>query len=193
MTKIRSRNASRIQDRRGQGGAAGGGLGGLGDLLKGGLGGRGSGGGLPMPGGGGGLPGGLGGAGKLLKGGGGLMMILLLGAVFILPKVLGGDLGGGRSVARTWPGRPKRPGRRPAAVTPKRAAQNSNRSCVAPPTTCPSTGSTSCRCRSESNTSTPAPCSSPGTPRRVVARRRRRPGRSTARSTAWSTSISTSW
>jgi predicted metalloprotease len=95
MTKIRSRNASRIQDRRGQGGAAGGGLGGLGDLLKGGLGGRGSGSGLPMPGRGGSLPGGLGGAGKLLKGGGGLMMILLLGAVFILPKVLGGDLGGG--------------------------------------------------------------------------------------------------
>ena len=56
-----------------------------------------------MPGGGGGLPGGLGGAGKLLKGGGGLMMVLLLGAVLILPKVLGGDLGrgalGGSNVA----------------------------------------------------------------------------------------------
>jgi predicted metalloprotease len=92
MTKIRSRDASRIQDRRGQGGAAGGGPGGLGDLLKGGLGGggggRGRGGGLP-------IPGGVGGAGKLLKGGGGLMMILLLGAVFILPKLLGGSLDGG--------------------------------------------------------------------------------------------------
>ena len=88
MTKIRSRDASRIQDRRGQGGGSGGG--GLGDLLKGGLGG--GGGGIQIPGGGGaGLPGGM---GKMLKGGGGMMMILLLGAVFILPKLLGGGLGG---------------------------------------------------------------------------------------------------
>lgn len=96
MTKIRSRDASRIQDRRGQGG--GGGMGGLGDLLGGGLGSRrggGRGGGIRLPGGSGGLPGGVGGAGKMLKGGGGLMMILLLGAVFILPKMLGGGLGGG--------------------------------------------------------------------------------------------------
>jgi uncharacterized protein len=82
MTKIRSRNSSRIQDRRGQGGSSGG-SGGLGDLLKGGLGGgstSGSGGGLPIPGG----------LGGLAKGGGGLMMVLVLAAVFILPKLLGG-------------------------------------------------------------------------------------------------------
>jgi predicted metalloprotease len=89
MTKIRSRSSSRIQDRRGQGGGGGGLPGGLGDLLKGGLGGSGrGGGGMPIPGG----PGGLGG---LLKGGGGLMMILILGAVFILPKILGGGGVGG--------------------------------------------------------------------------------------------------
>jgi len=86
MTKIRSRDASRIQDRRGQ--STGGGSGGLGDLLKGGLGG--GGGGIRIPGGSGGLPGGTGG---LLKGGGGLVVILLLGAVLILPKLLGGGLG----------------------------------------------------------------------------------------------------
>lgn len=84
MTKIRSRDASRIQDRRGQ--SSGGGLpGGLGDLLKGGVGGGRSG-GLPIPGGTGGL-------GGLAKGGGGIMVLLLLGAVFILPKLLGGGLG----------------------------------------------------------------------------------------------------
>ena len=83
MTKIRSSSSNRIDDRRGQGGGGGGG--GLGDLLKGGLGGGGG-------GGGGGLPGGLGG---LLKGGGGLMTILVLAAVFILPKLMGGGLGGG--------------------------------------------------------------------------------------------------
>ncbi|MFW2333237.1 neutral zinc metallopeptidase [Ilumatobacter sp.] len=90
MTKIRSRSSSRIQDRRGQGGGGGGLSGGLGDLLNGGLsGGRGRGGGGGMPGG---LPGGMGG---LLKGGGGLVMILVLGAVFILPKLLGGGGVGG--------------------------------------------------------------------------------------------------
>ncbi|MDJ0770386.1 MAG: neutral zinc metallopeptidase [Ilumatobacter sp.] len=89
MTKIRSRDARRIQDRRGQGGGGGMG-GGLGDLLKGGLGG-GRGGGIPIPGGRGG--GGLGGLGGLLKGGGGLMGILLLAAVFFLPKLLGGGIG----------------------------------------------------------------------------------------------------
>ena len=92
MTKIRSRDASRIQDRRGQGGA-GGGMGGLGDLLKGGLGGGSRGGGIRIPGGSGGLPGGMGGMGKVLKGGGGLVMVLVLGAVLILPKLLGGGLG----------------------------------------------------------------------------------------------------
>jgi predicted metalloprotease len=76
MTKIRSRSSSRIDDRRGQG-SGGGGLGGLGDLLNSGAGGR----------GGGGLPGGLGG---VLKGGGGLVGILVMAAVFILPKLLGG-------------------------------------------------------------------------------------------------------
>ena len=79
MTKIRSRDASRIQDRRGQGGG-GGGLG-LDDLL-GGAAGRG-GGGLPIPGG----------LGGLAKGGGGLVMLLVLAAVFILPKLMGGGLG----------------------------------------------------------------------------------------------------
>lgn len=94
MTKIRSRSSSRIQDRRGQGG--GGTSGGLGDLLKGGLGGSGgsgSGGGLPIPGG----------LGGLAKGGGGLVMVLVLAAVFILPKLLGGGAGsltaGGTPVA----------------------------------------------------------------------------------------------
>jgi predicted metalloprotease len=76
MTKIRSRDASRIQDRRGQGGGSGG----LGDLLKGGVGG-GGGGGLPIPGGG---------LGGLLKGGGGLIGLLLIAAMFFLPKLLGG-------------------------------------------------------------------------------------------------------
>lgn len=92
MTKIRSRNASRIEDRRGQGGGRSGGGMGLEDLLKGGLGGAGGG------GGGGGLPipGGLGG---LAKGGGGLMMVLVLAAVFILPKLMGGGLPGSAQVA----------------------------------------------------------------------------------------------
>jgi predicted metalloprotease len=86
MTKIRSRDARRIQDVRGQGGG-GGGLG-LDDLLRGGLGGatRGGGGGLPIPGG-------------LLKGGGGLIGILVLAAVFILPKLMGGGLTGDSQVA----------------------------------------------------------------------------------------------
>jgi predicted metalloprotease len=88
MTKIRSHDASRIEDRRGQSG--GGGAGGLGGLLRGGLGGGGGGGGgggLPIPGG-------------LLKGGGGMMMLLVLAAVFILPKLMGGGLGGTSSATQ---------------------------------------------------------------------------------------------
>ena len=57
----------------------------------------------------------------------------------------------------------------------------------------PSTGPTSCRCRSEPITSTPTPCSSPASPTPGAVRRHRRPGRSTARSTISCTSISTSW
>ncbi len=78
MTKIRSKDDSMIDDRRGQGGSSGGM------------------GGFPFPmgrsgGGGGGLPGGLpGGLGGLLKGGGGMMAILLVLAVMFLPKLLGG-------------------------------------------------------------------------------------------------------
>jgi predicted metalloprotease len=84
VTKIRSRDASRIQDRRGRGGGSGGGLGGLGglgDVLGGGRGG----GGIPIPTGGGGL----------LRGGGGLIAILAIAAVFVLPRLLGGGLGDG--------------------------------------------------------------------------------------------------
>lgn len=70
--------------------------GGLGDLLKGGLGGgsrtgRG-GGGLP-------IPGGTGGIGGAVKGGGGLMILLLVAAAFFLPKLFGGDLSGGTTLA----------------------------------------------------------------------------------------------
>jgi uncharacterized protein len=79
MTKIRSTNSGRIEDRRGAGGG-GGGLGGLGGMLGGGRGG----GGIPLPGG-------------LLKGGGGLVGLLIVAAVFILPKLLGGGLGGSGS------------------------------------------------------------------------------------------------
>lgn len=87
MTKIRSRDASRVQDRRGQ--SSGGGFG-LDDLLRGGLGG-GSGGGIPIPGGGG--------MGGLLKGGGGLIGILVLAAVFFLPKLMGSSTNVGTSRA----------------------------------------------------------------------------------------------
>lgn len=83
MTKIRSRDASRIQDRRGQGGG-GGGLGGLGGLL------RGGGGGIQLPGGGGG-----GGLGSLIKGGGGVVGLLLVAAMIFLPQLLGGASGTG--------------------------------------------------------------------------------------------------
>jgi predicted metalloprotease len=81
MTKIRSRDASRIEDRRG---AGSGGFGGLGDVLGGSLGRGGGGGGFPLPGG-------------LLKGGGGLIGLLIIAAVIFLPKLLGGGLGGGGS------------------------------------------------------------------------------------------------
>jgi len=76
MTKIRSRDASRIQDVRGR---SSGGMGGLGGMLGGGMGG--GGGGFPIPGG-------------VLKGGGGIVALLIAAAVFILPKLLGGGLGG---------------------------------------------------------------------------------------------------
>jgi predicted metalloprotease len=75
VTKIRSRNASHIQDRRGQTGA-GGSIGGLDSMLRGG--------GIRLPGGG------SGGFGPLLKGGGGLAGILVLLAVIVLPKLMGG-------------------------------------------------------------------------------------------------------
>ena len=78
MTKIRSTNSSRIEDRRGAGG--GGGLGGLGGMLGGG----GGGGGMPIPGG-------------LVKGGGGLIGLIIIAAVIFLPKLLGGGLGGSGS------------------------------------------------------------------------------------------------
>lgn len=94
MTKIRSRDARRIQDRRGSGGGSGG----LGDILGGALGG-GRGGGLPIPGGSGGL-------GSVLKGGGGIVGLLVLAAVFFLPKLLGGGAGslGGTAPAAVEPG-----------------------------------------------------------------------------------------
>jgi uncharacterized protein len=81
MTKIRSTNAGRIEDRRGAGGG-GGGLGGLGGMLGGGRGG----GGMPLPGG-------------LLKGGGGIVGLIIIAAVIFLPKLLGGGLGGNGSPA----------------------------------------------------------------------------------------------
>lgn len=74
MTKIRSKDSSMIDDRRGQSGS-GGGMGGFPFPMGGGS------------GGGGGLPGGLGG---LFKGGGGMMAILLVLAIMFLPKLLGG-------------------------------------------------------------------------------------------------------
>ncbi|MCU1501603.1 MAG: hypothetical protein JWM12_957 [Ilumatobacteraceae bacterium] len=63
MTKIRSTDASNIDDRRSSGGGGGGGLGGLGSVL-----------------GGGGL-----------KAGGGLIGVLVLLAALFLPKILGGN------------------------------------------------------------------------------------------------------
>ena len=70
MTRIRSTNSARIQDRRGQGG-------------------RGGGGGFNFPGlGGGGL-------GLPIRGGGGLIGLLVIAAVILLPRLLGGDGTGG--------------------------------------------------------------------------------------------------
>jgi predicted metalloprotease len=87
MTKIRSRDASMIQDRRGRHRPSSGG--GLGDLLGGALGGRG--GGVPS-----------GGSGGVLKGGG-IIGVLVVLATILLPQLLGGGagptvgLGGGSS------------------------------------------------------------------------------------------------
>ena len=69
MTKIRSTDDSRIQDRRGQGGGGGFSFPGLG----------GGGGRLPIPGG--------------RAGGGGLIGLIVLAAVFLLPRLLGGGDG----------------------------------------------------------------------------------------------------
>lgn len=82
MTKIRSTDASHIDDRRGQGGGGGGGGGGFPFQIPG-MGGR----------GGGGMPGGL-------KAGGGLIGILVLLAAMFLPKLLGA---GGTSQSATQP------------------------------------------------------------------------------------------
>ena len=83
MTKIRSRDARRIQDRRGGAGGGAGLPGGLGDLLGGGMGRGRGGGGMSIPGG----------MGSLLRGGGGLVAILVLAAVFVLPQLLGAGAG----------------------------------------------------------------------------------------------------
>ena len=99
MTKIRSRDSSMIQDRRGGGGGRSGGGGGLGDILGGALGGGSRGGG--MSGGGlgdilgGALGGRAGGSARGRRGNGGkkgglLIGLLVLAATFILPKLLGG-------------------------------------------------------------------------------------------------------
>ncbi len=102
MTKIRSRDSSMIQDRRGSGGGGGsrGGGGGLGDLLGGALGGGGGRGGGGLGGLLGGVLGGAAGGGlgrSRGRGGGGggkmggiLIGVLVLAATFILPKLLGG-------------------------------------------------------------------------------------------------------
>ena len=101
MTKIRSRDSSMIQDRRGSGGGSSSGGGGLGDILGGALGGRGGSGGGGLGDILGGALGGAsrgrgggssrGGGGGLLKGG--MVGILILLATMLLPKLLGGGTG----------------------------------------------------------------------------------------------------
>ena len=87
MTKIRSTDASHIDDRRGQGGGGSGGSGGFPFQIPGMGGSSGGGGGMP------GLPGGL-------KAGGGLLGIIVLLAAMFLPKLLGA---GGTTQAATLP------------------------------------------------------------------------------------------
>ena len=141
-------------------------------------------------------PGGLGGMGGLLKGGGGLVMLLVIGAVFILPKVLGvagwapphpGGQTGATCRAPTARGghrRAVRAGRASSELEQVLCGATERRVRVLDR---PAAAVVRCRLRRHA-----APSSSPDTPTPVAARRHRRPDRSTARSTASSTSISTS-
>ena len=78
MTKIRSTDSSRIQDRRGQGGGGGG---------------------FGFPG----LGGGGGGLGVPMKAGGGILGLIVVVVAIFLPKLLGG---GSNSFATSDPGPP---------------------------------------------------------------------------------------
>ena len=86
MTKIRSKDKSNIDDRRGRsGGGGGGGAGGFPFQIPGMGGGGGGGGGMALPGG--------------LKAGGGLLGVIVLLASIFLPKLLGAGTGAGTSQA----------------------------------------------------------------------------------------------